>query len=170
MTRLPCQLALIGMLVTATSAAAAVSMAWVTLEDGGLCTVRRPLNPYQPSQFAIQLGAKGTVITVQNVVWQLPRANSNSMPVSLRFDRGEDIAATALVIAQVAALQLPPEWLPLPAPLFWQKLLSSRDLTITGPFKPGEVDIDLTGLAGVLPWLKDCAARQLPGQPPPFPP
>jgi hypothetical protein len=144
--------------------AMAVPMDWRAAESPGQCDATRPIDPGVPSQFVVGLTGKGTHLTLQFIGWRLPVNADNAMKVELRFDQGKPIITDALVIAPIAAFQLFVRFMPVPEADFWRQLLSARRLTVTGPFQPGQVAIDLTDMAGALPILRDCASRQLPGQ------
>lgn len=170
MTRLTALAAAFTLLCWSGAAAADVSMHWQASESPGQCDASRPIDPHVPSQFVIGLTARGTHLTLQFIGWRLPVNPDNSMKVKLRFDDGDPVETDALLISRISAFQLFAAAMPIGEAGFWQQLQRARRLGITGPFQPGRVVIDLAGLGDALPLLKDCAARQLPGQPLPFPP
>lgn len=135
----------------------------------GQCGASRQLDPNHPSQIAIGLNRDGSYLTLQNLQWRLPRTPTNTMQVKLAFDGSKSIKTNALLISQIQTFQIFTMLMPVSEEEFWKRLLSSKSLTISGPFRPGKISIDLKDAGEVVPILQACAKQYLPERNLPFP-
>ncbi len=141
---------------------------WTISVADGQCNASKALPPPAIGQFAIGITPEGTYLHLQNLRWSLPATATNSMPVEVSFDGSAAFRTDALLIGMVRAFQIFVHMSDMPDELFWKRYLAARSMRVTGPFRPGAVDIDLKDSSQMIAPLRNCATRYLPGVKLPF--
>lgn len=141
---------------------------WTVSGNTSQCQASKKLEQSSPSQFAIGITQKGTYMTLQNLRWSLPSTRTNMMPVKILFDNSVTLHTEALLMNQVRAFQVFIWLTNMSDKVFWKYIINARTMSVTGKFKPGRADVDLKGTTKIIPLLKKCAKRYMPGAKLPF--
>jgi len=138
---------------------------WTISGKEGHCQAGKP---HRVGQFAVGIVAEGTFLMFQDLSWSLPSTPNNMMPVEILLDDAAVFRTEALVIGQVRSFQVFLWLTETPGDVFWKRFLNATSLGVTGKFKPGRAEVDLTDTKETIPLLRKCAEQFLPDVELPF--
>jgi len=138
---------------------------WEILGDSSSCQATKALKGREIGQFAIGITNKSeTFFTFQNLSWR-GQTRTRKLPVNMALDNKMVLKARAINLMQFGTLQI----ITSPTkPALWQNFLRAKTITISGKFNPGSATFRLDNPSRIVPLMKTCLARHLPGTAAPF--